>query len=694
MPTVRGKTKVAVPAHWPDRAAAIGVAAAAFTVFAVCAAPTVTAEDSGELIAAAWHFGIAHPPGYPLWTMLCGLFVHLLPIGSVAFWANIFSALCSATAAGVLYLAVREVGIGAPAAAAAALTVILSRWSWSQSVITEVYALNSLMTALLLWCVLRWYRSRGHKALLAASVVMGLGMCNHHVIALCGLAVVIWILIVDRRLVLRARLVIGCIGLFAVSLLPYAYLPIRAAAHPPMNWGDPSTMDRFIAHLTRQQYGAVGPTKASQPRSVGRCCRQIAYVARSVGDDLTVPVAVFAVGAVVLLGCTDRRLLVLCLLWLAGTGGLFALLANFDADRTSQWAMRVFLIPVVLGLVLPIAIAYDRIVAVLGTRAHRAAGAMIGTLLIAGAPVWMVAAHWRQCNYSNYWYAYDHARNLLACMMQNAIIFPAGDHSTFPLIYIQLVEGAREDVLIADMYGYISPRLYRDQPANSPDSPEAWLIKRARRPVYSVVKTAPPVSNARYVPAGMLYHLLPNGMPFDDSGLLERCHYRNRDSATVVDFGACHINADFEFSWGLRELERENTAAALAHFRAAVHYGWGIKELYNNIGSALAEHGLLDESTTYLTQAARLDGSYTTPRWNLQHIARQRRDWKRVAQLLREIIGAQPANTRALNALGEVLEDHLHSTNAARALWRQSLQVNPRQPQVIERLNSGGWTDQ
>ncbi|MCL5269577.1 MAG: DUF2723 domain-containing protein, partial [bacterium] len=35
-------------------------------------APTVTLEDSGEFIAAAYCLGVAHPPGYPLWCLLAG----------------------------------------------------------------------------------------------------------------------------------------------------------------------------------------------------------------------------------------------------------------------------------------------------------------------------------------------------------------------------------------------------------------------------------------------------------------------------------------------------------------------------------------------------------------------------------------------------------------------------------------------
>jgi hypothetical protein len=54
-------------------------------------APTVTFEDSGELITAAYRLGIAHEPGYPLFTMLGKVF-SCFPYGNVAWRLNFMSA--------------------------------------------------------------------------------------------------------------------------------------------------------------------------------------------------------------------------------------------------------------------------------------------------------------------------------------------------------------------------------------------------------------------------------------------------------------------------------------------------------------------------------------------------------------------------------------------------------------------------
>ena len=67
----------------------------AFAVYWFTLAPAVWVGDSGELIAAAHTLGIPHPTGYPLWLLLVKGFSSVVPFGSVAWRANLFSALCA-----------------------------------------------------------------------------------------------------------------------------------------------------------------------------------------------------------------------------------------------------------------------------------------------------------------------------------------------------------------------------------------------------------------------------------------------------------------------------------------------------------------------------------------------------------------------------------------------------------------------
>src|SRR5687768_18416903 len=83
--------------------AATIVALAGLLMYGSSASPTVTyGGDCGELIAASYRLGIAHPTGYPLYCLVGRLFASLLPLGEVAARYNVLSALLASAAAAVV----------------------------------------------------------------------------------------------------------------------------------------------------------------------------------------------------------------------------------------------------------------------------------------------------------------------------------------------------------------------------------------------------------------------------------------------------------------------------------------------------------------------------------------------------------------------------------------------------------------
>jgi hypothetical protein len=120
-------------------------------------APDLTFIDSGELTAAAATLGIAHPTGYPLYTLLgrllCALPGPLEPITRL----TLLSAAAGAGAAALVYATGRrllaELGLPRPAAIAgglaAGLLLAAGQTVWEQSLIVEVYSLHLLLVALL-----------------------------------------------------------------------------------------------------------------------------------------------------------------------------------------------------------------------------------------------------------------------------------------------------------------------------------------------------------------------------------------------------------------------------------------------------------------------------------------------------------------------------------------------------------------
>lgn len=236
---------------------AIVVTIAAVVLYFLTAARDIVVGDTPELITAAVTLGVAHPPGYPLFTMLGHLF-SLLPLGSIPFRVNLLSVVCDSFAVGVVYLVAVRLTRSQLPAGIAALALAISPIFWEWSLAAEVFPLNNLLAAVLVLLLVLWHEQPKQTGFLtAAFFVFGLAMTNHQTIVLLGPAFcfVLW----QKRATLFAQprvLLIGALA-FTIGLLPYAYVPWASARHPAYSWGNVSSFHDLVGLITRRSYGST-----------------------------------------------------------------------------------------------------------------------------------------------------------------------------------------------------------------------------------------------------------------------------------------------------------------------------------------------------------------------------------------------------------------------------------------------------
>ena len=178
-------------------AAAAG--AASLAVYVRTLAPGVVAElDTPMFQFIGRVLGVAHNPGYPLYVLLTYP-IALLPIGSLPYRINLFSALCGALAVALVFLVARRLGCGRPTSLVAALGLAFGQVFWSQAVIAEVYTLHAALVAGVLLGMLEWGRSRRASWYYAGVAALAAGLAHHTTIVAFLPAMAVYAWLTDRR---------------------------------------------------------------------------------------------------------------------------------------------------------------------------------------------------------------------------------------------------------------------------------------------------------------------------------------------------------------------------------------------------------------------------------------------------------------------------------------------------------------
>lgn len=230
--------------------------AALFTIlsvfFTATAAPSITWRDAGELGAAAFQLGIAHPTGFPLALIVSKALALVLPLGDVALRLNIASALAMAGAATLLarfaHDVVRPPG---PASLVAAGLVAIGFISsptlaWFGTSM-EAYAWASLLVCTSLVAALHATRTRDPRLAVLAFLVLGLSVGCH---ATAAIAAAVASAAAISRAPRRGRTLVAGLAAAAAGALVIAYLPARSMAGASVMWDDLSSPGELVAHLS------------------------------------------------------------------------------------------------------------------------------------------------------------------------------------------------------------------------------------------------------------------------------------------------------------------------------------------------------------------------------------------------------------------------------------------------------------
>jgi hypothetical protein len=445
---------------------------------------------------------------------------------SVAVRVNLFSALMTSAASVFWFLAVhriltyfspsetvRRVGAGvAVLLSATAFTV------WNQSNVNEkVYTVSLLTIAILTWLAFLWrahveehrgktFDSRWHddNVLVLMAFILALSVANHLMAFLAAPALAVLILMTKPRVLLNWRLYAWAFVFAALGLSVHLFLPLRAALDPIINEAAPvcpsvgsalvsifsfgaAGCEELSASLAREQYAKPPITERLAPFSA-QLLNYFQYFDWQWGRSLMGNIGYLA----------PARLPV-TLLFLGI--GIFGAAEHYKRDRISFAYLATLFFTLSVGLVfylnfkygftqvsaygLPFNLAEVRerdyfflvsfslwgLWAGVGVTAlWLRAGALLRdrpNSMLLGSPVLALALvplvlNWPYAARNGDYAARDWAYNLLQSVEPYAVLFTNGDNDTFPLWYLQEVEGIRRDVTVM-VYSYLNTPWYARQ---------------------------------------------------------------------------------------------------------------------------------------------------------------------------------------------------------------------------------------
>ncbi|TAN35886.1 MAG: DUF2723 domain-containing protein [Verrucomicrobia bacterium] len=169
-------------------------------VFFYYMCPSVTLQDSGELVTGSYRFGVPHPSGYPLWAFLGWVWRHLVHYGDPASQLCSFSAFTGAAVVALMTIMAKRTTLivlhaiqwREPLSPVVARLLALctgifvglmfafNRGVWLWSCVPEMRILSVFMFVLTAFLFLKWMlRPERLWLLLLTTYLYGLGIANH-----------------------------------------------------------------------------------------------------------------------------------------------------------------------------------------------------------------------------------------------------------------------------------------------------------------------------------------------------------------------------------------------------------------------------------------------------------------------------------------------------------------------------------
>ncbi len=436
------------------------IIAISFCVYLTTMCRSVGFTDSGELATVICTLGIAHPTGYPLFTLLGRCWIMIPSTMEEIIRLNLFTALLTAIAVGVFLkttLAIRRaVTVFQPrsrkrkdvneqrfflASIIASLIIGFSTTVWSQSTAVEVYALHLVLVLLTIWIFVSGLEEQLaepryiSRKLIFFAFVLGLSFSNHMTTILLAPGF-LWLYFrifgFGKESLFR---IIKIAPFFILGLSVYLYLPIRSSGYPILDWGHPATAERFFWHISGKQF------RVWMFSGWDVVQKQLNYYINNFTSEYSFIVIVCIVAGLLTLFKQSRRLFIFLVL-LFGTTIMYAI--NYDIFDIDSYFLLSYL---VIGFI----IAYGIDFMVERIENSRLWIKIVFVVMFCTLPIIQVICNWERVDETRNKIPQQFVEKTFSDLEPNAIVLASQwDYFVSPSLYYQFIRQERRDVTVVD----------------------------------------------------------------------------------------------------------------------------------------------------------------------------------------------------------------------------------------------------
>ncbi len=477
---------------------------------------SVYGGDSGDFLSAAATWGVAHPPGYPLYTLLASGLHHLSSFSTPAFRVAFLSSVPAALTIIFLYKILSSL-VNKKISLFIVLFLAFCYPFWLYAEVVEVFSLNNFFLVLLTYLVLRL--DFGDKYFSWFFFFLGLALSHHQTILFLypGLIYIFKRKNYFRKLKLKYGL------FFILGLIPYLYLPLAALKNPAINWNNPVNITNFFNLITRKMYGTFMANQGILQDYRGRFFNILAFGRFLLADFNLLGIVLILLGIISTFSIKNqsRKIIAKFLLinFLSYVFFIFYASFNIFGDFLIATFERFLLAPYIFAVIL-IAMGANAILQFI-KKAELNHKKMIISLfflvLLIVFPVWQLKQNYKKISIlKNDMTAEYFAQDILDSLVDGGIIFTHSDTTHFDTEYLFYSRGYKINtvkyinvfMLPAGYYQNYLKKTYPDLKMNEQQKdPYDWQIFLSENyntaPIYSI--PAKDIVGYESVPFGLTF---------------------------------------------------------------------------------------------------------------------------------------------------------------------------------------------